>query len=185
MKTLYDEYNLSRLLNSYRIDDFVEVLNHDWFLRSWTFQEAVLANNAIVITNSATLRWDALARGLGFMCNSFPRKKIGRLHHNTMIYYRDNNRRSMSYESNHRWNGYEKPSLPDSSAALEALLVLWMEIDRLAVVPSGQHGKESDPCSIYQEQKIYFDVYNRLNTYWMTLAVSRLVSLWICCRLFQ
>lgn len=184
MKTLYDEYNLSRFLNAYRTEDFVEFLNHDWFLRSWTFQEAVLANNAVVITSSATLRWDALARGLGFMCRSFPRKNIGRLHYNTMIYYRDINQRNISHESNYGWSGYEKPSLPDASVALEALL-LWMKIDRWAVVPNGQLGKEDAPRSIYQDQKICFDVYNRLSTYWLILAGFRLFSLWICHRLFQ
>jgi hypothetical protein len=96
----------------------------------------VLANNAVLITSSAALGWDALARGLGFMCKSSPQSGIEHFQGRTMIYYGDIGiQDSDIYEgADHRLNRYGKCIMPDSSTALERLLVLWMRIDRPVAV---------------------------------------------------
>lgn len=127
--------------------------NHAWFFRSWTFQEAVLANNSVVITSSATLGWDALARGFGFLCKGSVHSGSRDISHKNIIYYESISQTNIPYRTNFRWNGYGRPAMPNSSVALEPLLVLWMRIDRSTVVTNGRHGRESTPCSIYYEQK--------------------------------
>ena len=65
VQLLFDAYRARRVKKLYKVDDFPELLDKDWFERAWTFQESVLASNSIILCGSRTLRWKPFLRGLG------------------------------------------------------------------------------------------------------------------------
>lgn len=61
------------LRQHYHSDDLEKLFSRPWFVRSWTFQESILASDAILLCGSKSLRWDVFVRGfVWFRTKHFP-----------------------------------------------------------------------------------------------------------------
>lgn len=63
---LRNKWRWTTLQHSYRSADFEELLGLAWFSRIWTFQEVVLATNAVILCGTAALDWSVFVKA--FRC---------------------------------------------------------------------------------------------------------------------
>lgn len=151
------------LLRSYRHGDLEELLGMAWFSRIWTFQEVVLATDAIVLCGTTALNWSVFARG--FRCLNFlladnpsfwniedwyPVRHTLLLHERLM--------QIKGQEENSKGMG----SRPRGFLALQRVLFLWMRVNRQGLRRNNHlvYGTAGD-SSILWNQKPYIDMSNR------------------------
>lgn len=162
-KLLRNWWKRKELQHSYRHADLEELLGMDWFSRIWTFQEVVLATDAIILCGTATLNWSVFARG--FRCLQF------------LLADKDNfwdiedwrpvRHTLMLRERSIRIKGQEEDSegmasRPRGFLALQRVLFLWMRVDREGL--GRNDGPVYGTCgdsSILWHQRPYIDMSNR------------------------
>lgn len=66
LQDLFTGFQLWGIYHQYKQTDFDELFSREWFLRSWTFQETVLAYDSVVVCGSVTIKWETFVRG--FRC---------------------------------------------------------------------------------------------------------------------
>ncbi|KAJ8125161.1 hypothetical protein O1611_g8478 [Lasiodiplodia mahajangana] len=62
---------LSRLNRTFDVDGLEDISGRDWFQRSWTFQELMLATNIVIMCGSTSLTWDRFVRGFAVCLERF------------------------------------------------------------------------------------------------------------------
>lgn len=126
-KWITNTQRYSRLQQYYSHHDLDQLLNQEWFLRVWTFQEAILARDCVIVCGSTIMDWERFVRGFGCLDQilgapgflSAEGKVI--LHYGTLT--DDNiNTPEDARQSNLR--------LPHTFMPFHRVLNLWMRIDR-------------------------------------------------------
>lgn len=153
------------LLRSYQHTDLEELLGMAWFSRIWTFQEVVLATDAIVLCGTAALNWSVFARG--FRCLNFlladnasrsfwnfedwyPFRHILLIHERLMqIKGQEEDSKGMA-------------SRPRGFLALQRVLFLWMRVNRQGLRRNNHLIYETaGDFSILRIQRPYINMSNR------------------------
>lgn len=162
-KLLRNWWKRKELLRSYQHADLEELLGMDWFSRIWTFQEVVLATDAIILCGTATLNWSVFARG--FRClqylladkvnfwdieDWYPVRQT--------LVLRERSIRIKGQEEDSEGQG----SRPRGFLALQRVLFLWMRVDREGLRQNNRpvYGTTGD-SSILWHQRPYIDMSNR------------------------
>lgn len=151
------------LLRSYQHADLEELLGMAWFSRIWTFQEVVLAMDAIVLCGTAALNWSVFARGfrcLNFLLANNPSfwniEDWYPLRHTLLLHER--RMQIKGQEEDSKGVG----SRPRGFLALQRVLFLWMRVNRQGLRRNNHivYGAAGD-SSILWNQKPYIDMSNR------------------------
>ncbi|KAI2464132.1 heterokaryon incompatibility protein-domain-containing protein [Annulohypoxylon bovei var. microspora] len=119
-KSYYNGWKEFRLRQAYEPEDFEELLGRDWFSRSWTFQEVILARNLVLVCGSDSLPWVEFMRGFGSLYNSSRTRTVTPV---TNITHYGNADDVVVLEKEQ-----QKPStrhLPDTFRAFERVIRLW------------------------------------------------------------
>lgn len=153
------------LLRSYQHADLEELLGMAWFSRIWTFQEVVLATDAIVLCGTAALNWSVFARG--FRCLNFLlADNASRSFWNIEDWYPVRHI-LLLHERLIQIKGQEEDSKgmgsrPRGFLALQRVLFLWMRVNRQGLRRNNHlvYGTAGD-SSIILTQKPYIDMSNR------------------------
>lgn len=151
------------LLCSYRHAEFEELLGAPWFSRIWTFQEIVLATDAIILCGTATLEWSVFARG--FRCLNFL------LAENVSFWdiedWYPGRHALLQRERSIQIKGQEEDSegmasRPRGFLAVQRVLFLWLCVDRQSL---RRHNRPvygaAGGSSILWHQRPYIDMSNR------------------------
>lgn len=162
LKLLHDEWKWKFLINSYRNTDFEELLNVAWFSRIWTFQEVVLATDAVILCGTTNLSWSVFARGL--RCLNFLFEDDGRIaaRSNTIDVDKNSLRsRFLGYSRGKTWawDRLGNARCPRGFLALQRVLFLWMRIDRRGLrCNNGLVDATTGDSSILRHQMPYIDM---------------------------
>ncbi|KAI6086223.1 heterokaryon incompatibility protein-domain-containing protein [Hypoxylon rubiginosum] len=110
----------------------VELLSRPWFSRAWTFQEIILASEAVVLCGPAAYRLDVLARGVEFFNEPDPIASFSSYERTVA-----NGVRIPDRDMYHKtpYLGY---SFPKEGEAFRRALQLWLSIDR----PTTRNGRQ-------------------------------------------
>lgn len=163
IKLLRNWWKRRALLRSYRHAEFEELLGAAWFSRIWTFQEIVLATDAIILCGTATLNWSVFARG--FRClNSLLADNVSSWDSEDWYPVRH---RLVLRERSMRIKGQEEDSegmasRPRGFLALQRVLFLWLRVDRQGLRHNNRpvYGTAGG-SSILWHQRPYIDMSNR------------------------
>lgn len=163
LKHLRDGWKWRSLINSYRYTDFEELLNVSWLSRIWTFQEVVLATDAVILCGTTSLNWSVFARGL--RCLNFLFEDDGRIaeKYNRIGMDKESLRlRLLGYPTGPKtelWGRLGNASCPRGFLALQQVLFLWMRIDRqgLGYSNGGANAVDGD-SSILRRQLPYINM---------------------------
>lgn len=162
-KLLRNWWKRKELQRSYQHADLEELLGMDWFSRIWTFQEVVLATDAIILCGTATLNWSVFARG--FRCLQF--LLADKANFWDIEDWYPVRERLMLRERSIRIKGQEEDSegmasRPRGFLALQRVLFLWLRVDREGLGRNNRpvYGSPAD-SSILWHQRPYIDMSNR------------------------
>lgn len=185
LKLLRDQLKRDALLRSYRQTDLEELLRLPWFSRIWTFQEVVLASDAVILCGNATLSWSVFTRG--FRCLEFLFTDTRSLLENTqeidgeMIMLRQRSTgttrtiRGQEEVFERKCTGARPDfdSRPCGYLALQRVIFFWMRADRKGLRRNNSPEVEGE-STILRHQTPYINMWNRHveagGRFWVRLA---------------
>jgi hypothetical protein len=138
---------------------FEDFLGQEWFLRAWTFQEALLSSHSVVVTQSETLGWDTLVQGIAAL-HYLSRAKRDHIYGNGDIYHYNIYGRD-SHRQAHDISKLKFRKMPPAFYSLHRLTMSWMRMTRPTLVKPGQESQLL-PCtqSAHESQKSYAKLFH-------------------------
>ncbi|XXG96802.1 hypothetical protein Hte_003093 [Hypoxylon texense] len=134
----------------------VELLSRPWFSRAWTFQEIILASEAVFLCGPAAYRLDILARGVEFFNEPDPIASFSS-YERTIA----NGARIPDQDMYHKtpYLGY---SFPMEGEAFRRALQLWLSIERPTTTRNGRQVRKQLPSgqSFNDYQKPYANIHD-------------------------
>lgn len=183
LKGMCDYWRWKEIKRSYRAADWEELLETPWFSRIWTFQEIVLATDAIILCGPTTLSWDTFARGYrGLRCllnhENNPWMSDGVRYDRRTVQHWGRRLVHMLFQT--KTLGSQE-CRPCGSLALERILFLWIRVNKRGLNCNDclAYGGASD-SSILWRQKPYVDICNRHLQY-LGLTVTHIVAYFLYC----
>ncbi|KAI1374563.1 heterokaryon incompatibility protein-domain-containing protein [Hypoxylon crocopeplum] len=160
LRLLRSFWRRQRISGGYGIEeDFTNFFSQEWFMRAWTFQEAVLSSHSVILSGPKSLRWDTLVRGMECLKSIFDDRPRGDVGENPIIHY-GNLQNQFVILSNDI--SPPNPILPQAFWAFDRVIYLWMRIERPKLGFTIQDELHiSPPQSIYNHQKTYANFHRR------------------------
>ncbi|XXH03952.1 hypothetical protein Hte_010360 [Hypoxylon texense] len=153
-----------------------ELLGRPWFSRAWTFQEIVLASEAVVLCGPAAYRLDVLVRGLEYLNESTPLPSYGSrfirafVDFLVLIQFHDRGGTDSYVHTDH--------GLTEEGEAFRRASQLWLSVDR----PIERNGRQvrrrlRSGRSFNDYQKPYNDIHDFLiwDT-WYGIYINSLIA---------
>lgn len=187
VKLMRNKWKLSELRHSYRLADLEELLGVAWFSRIWTFQEVVLASDAVMLCGTANLKWSVFVRGFRCLDFLFTNREgfwdsIDRVHKEKIFLCEKSSGETIGCQEDF-WEGDFKA--PRGFLALQRMFFLWMRVDR--------RGQRRNTCpsddapghrSILWNQRPYIDMWSRHLRNLGMFSTHIAAYLLACCAIF-
>jgi hypothetical protein len=115
-----DSHDFERCMDSF--------LRQEWFLRAWTFQEAILSSHSRFICGSRYLDWDTVVQGMAVLRFNFKDNALEFFRRSPTIYYPQ--LRPIDRRSRHPTDRNRRIQLRSSFCAFDRFVQLWMKLRR-------------------------------------------------------
>lgn len=164
LKLMRNQWKLSELRRSYRLADLEELLGMAWFSRIWTFQEIVLATDAIMLCGTASLNWSMFVRGFRCLDFLFTNREgfwysSDRVYKEKIFLSEKVSGETIGCQEDF-WEGDFKA--PRGFLALKRVFFLWMRVDRQGQRCSTYPSDDTPGHrSILWNQRAYIEIWNR------------------------